>query len=151
MAVDRLVFAGWHGWIIYQDGWNDDMLLPLIIYPGFIVPLFTVLSVVFGKYFVRVDENGLSFGYSGWNVHLEHSQIINAKKVEIRWIEWGGMGLRMKGFKNIGYILGSGPGIRISTKIKNREYTLNCADPEMILLDLENHGVKVQKQPDLTR
>lgn len=118
----------------------------IVYWLSFGIPIITFIwmSWVFSIYTIQFDDNYLSFGYKGWGVQLTNSEIISAKVVEIRWIKWGGVGWRLKGLKNIGYIVKSGPGVEILTTRKDRSYTFNCNDPQTLINELHEAGINIE-------
>ncbi len=146
--IITILFLGFYGFMIGQalssEGIRPDTIIMIII-NIIIGPLLVFITWSTSSYMVEIDYNSLTMGYNGWKVKLMHSDIIEAKKVKIIWIKWGGIGWRTRGAKRIGYITGSGPGVRIKTRIKDREYTFTCRDPETLLEKLSRVGVKVNK------
>ena len=97
------------------------------------LPVLFVLSWMTTRYHVRVDGVQLDFGYRGWSATIPLSDIEFAEKVAISWLSFGGMGWRLRGLKHIGYITGSGPGVRLLVRSSGRTYTLNCSEPDGLL------------------
>ncbi|HCK53541.1 MAG TPA: hypothetical protein DIC23_10035 [Planctomycetaceae bacterium] len=142
LLIVAACYAKW-GWEIFENGWADnDGTMPflLTIVPTFVVLVFCLRAS--WTYFVREDGFGVEFGYTGWSVRFDYSDIIEAKRVDIRWIRWGGFGWRLRP-GGIGYIVRSGPGIQIVTKRSGRSYTFNCRDCEAMLAVLEKAGVAI--------
>ncbi len=111
---------------------------------GFPIIIFICMAWSFSTYTIQYDGNHLSFGYRGWIVNLTNSEIISAKIVEINWVKWGGLGWKIKGLKNIGYIENSGPGLEILTTRKGRSYTFNCKDPQTLINQLHKAGITIE-------
>ena len=111
---------------------------------GFPIIIFICMAWSFSTYTIQYDGNHLSFGYRGWIVNLTNSEIISAKIVEINWVKWGGLGWKLKGLKNIGYIENSGPGLEILTTRKGRSYTFNCKDPQTLINQLHKAGITIE-------
>jgi len=100
------------------------MLLPFL--PGMLI--LSVIAWAFNRYTVTADGTTLSFGYRGWRKQLQSAQIAEMEVQDIRWIKWGGQGVRMRGWKKVGYIIGNGAGVWLRTQ-DGWEYTFNCDDP----------------------
>tara|TARA_B100000029_G_scaffold515159_1_gene620897 strand:- start:3157 stop:3669 length:513 start_codon:yes stop_codon:yes gene_type:complete len=135
-------YAKWGG-EIFENGWEDnDGTMPFLItsVPTFVVLVFCLRAS--WTYFVREDGFGVEFGYTGWSVRFDYSDIIEAKRVDVRWIRWGGFGWRLRP-GGIGYIVRSGPGIQIVTTRSGRSYTFNCRDCEAMLAVLDKAGVAI--------
>jgi hypothetical protein len=54
----------------------------------------------------------------------------------------------MKGLKHLGYITKSGPGVEISTTVKERSYTFNCKVPDALLRSLSTYRVEIAGNVD---
>ena len=133
-------YARWGGQI-FQKGWDpENGVIPFLMT---VIPAFVILGFLIRAswtYFVREDGFGLHFGFAGWSVHFDYSDIIEAKQVDVRWTKWGGFGWRWRP-GGIAYIVRNGPGIQIATKRSGRSYTFNCRDCDAMLTALGQAGV----------
>jgi len=87
------------------------------------------------------------YRFTGWSVRFDYSDIIEAKRVDVSWRSWGGFGWRWRPGR-IGYLVRSGPGVKIATKRSRRTYTFNCQDRDALLAALGNAGVTIADRPD---
>ena len=104
-------YANW-GFQNFEKGWGpENSVIPFVMtgIPGFVVLGFFARAS--WTYFVREDGFGLQFGFTGWSVHFDYSDIIEAKRVDVSWTSWGGLGWRWRPGR-IGYLVRSGPGVR---------------------------------------
>ena len=98
-----------------------------------VLPVLLAVAWMSSRYHVRVDGTQLDFGYRGWSVSIPLTDIELAEEVNISWLSFGGMGWRLRGLNHIGYITGSGPGVRLRVRSSGRTYTLNCSEPDHLL------------------
>ena len=98
-----------------------------------VLPVLLAVAWMSSRYHVRVDGAQLHFGYRGWSASIPLTDIELAEEVNISWLSFGGMGWRLRGLKHIGYITGSGPGVRLRVRSSGRTYTLNCSEPARLL------------------
>jgi len=126
---------------------NESTGVKLAYWLGFgpVIVWFLLIMWSSSVYAIQYDGNFLSFGYLGWGVRLNNSEIISARVVEIKWVKWGGQGWRIRGLKRIGYIVKSGTGVELETYRKGRLYTFNCNDPKSLLDFLERGGIEVSR------
>ena len=109
-----------------------------------ILPVLFAVSWMSGRYHVRVGGAQLDFGYRGWSATIPLTEIEVAEKVDISWLSFGGMGWRVRGLRHIGYITGSGPGVRLRVRSSGRTYTLNCSDPDGLLQALGDQSGSIK-------
>ena len=136
---------------IFEKGWDPENGVIPFVMTG--IPAFVVLGFLIRTswtYFVREDGFGLHFGFSEWSVRFDYSDIIEAKRVDVRWTSWWGFGWRWRP-RGIGYIVRNGPGVQISTKRSNRAYTFNCRDCDAMLSALGKAGVALTNFSDRVR
>ena len=102
--------------------------------------LASVILFAFRSYGVEVGPGTLHFGYAHWSVRLATSDLVSASKTELSWWSWGGLGWRLRGGKNIGYINGGGRALVVVVRCTGRRYTFNCEDPDRVLALLREAG-----------
>ncbi|GIS60916.1 MAG: hypothetical protein CM1200mP2_31410 [Planctomycetaceae bacterium] len=140
-------YARW-GFAIAEKGWAPENGLIPFVATG--IPALVVLGFftrASWTYFVREDGFGLQFGFTGWSVRFDYSDIIEAKRADVSWKSWGGFGWRWRPGR-IGYLVRSGPGVEIATKRSRRTYTFNCQDRDALLASLGNAGVTIAAHRD---
>ena len=147
LLISVACYATW-GFQIVKKGWgpeNDAIPFVMTGIPGFVVLGFYARAS--WTYFVREDGFGLQFGFTGWSVRFDYSDIIEAKRVDVSWTRWGGLGWRWRPGR-IGYLVRSGPGVEIASKRFRRTYTFNCRDRDTLLVGLAKAGVTIADRPD---
>ena len=141
LLVCVVIYALW-GWKVVEQGWGQAGGTPFImtLIPTVVVLVFLIWSS--WTYFIHTDGFGLQFGFNGWNKRFDYSDIIEAKRVDIRWTHWGGFGWRWR-LGRIAYIVRNGRGVQIATNHSNRSYTFNCRDCDALLTALGRAGVPI--------
>ena len=89
-------YARW-GFAIAEKGWAPENGLIPFVATG--IPALVVLGFftrASWTYFVREDAFGLRFGFTGWSVRFDYSDIIEAKRADVSWKSWGGFGWRWR-------------------------------------------------------
>jgi hypothetical protein len=144
LLVGIVVASG--GWVVFNMSWflevsNLGLVRNLsIVGPMVVGAILSCRAWAVAVYAVRFDNETLTFGYLGWKVSLNRTEVISAKVVDIKWLKWGGVGWRVMGLKKIGYITRSGLGIEIETSLKGRSYTFNCSNPARLVDELQQAG-----------
>eukprot|EP00516_Mucochytrium_quahogii_P000082 CAMPEP_0203758082 /NCGR_PEP_ID=MMETSP0098-20131031/10842_1 /ASSEMBLY_ACC=CAM_ASM_000208 /TAXON_ID=96639 /ORGANISM=" , Strain NY0313808BC1" /LENGTH=142 /DNA_ID=CAMNT_0050650329 /DNA_START=2001 /DNA_END=2426 /DNA_ORIENTATION=- len=114
-----------------NEGWETIMVFvesrkPAFRYLAFLIPpLF-----VFWRYKVSLDTNGnIRFGFltSLCSKTLQVNDIASHEIIPDTWTEFYGYGIRFRCDGSVGYICGSGPGIRIRT-YSGKTYVFSCND-----------------------
>lgn len=129
-----LLYSGLPIAILGKGGGPQD-LIGIGFSASMAIPIMAFFTWAFGWYGVDGDATRLRFGYSGWRVTLRSGEIRSIEPVDINWWKWGGMGWRWHPKNGIGYITGSGTGLRIQT-IHGRTYVFNCRDPASLMAAL---------------
>lgn len=99
-----------------------------------------LVSLVFGRYSVRLDRGSLTFGFALWSVTLPVPDIAAASRFTGSLLRFGGLGWRLGPRGQIGYLASFGPAVTVTTRW-GRTYVFSCRDPDRLLKELASSGV----------